>query len=150
MATFSQAANAMRDRFKTEFHSREPDVPIGFDNVEGLVTDANDLIKDSTDGSGNPAPWVRFSVRPGDASIVSSVPRVYRHPGSIIVQIFIPTGRGDNRAQEIAEAVAGSMRGVSVSGVRIRATSPPQFIGADDETWWQANVTASFEFDEQE
>lgn len=147
MTTFTQAANAIRSQFQTDFHASEPDVPIAFDNVEGLYTSGGSIVQESKDGNGNPAPWVRLNVRHADAQLVSLGPRTYRQPGTVITQVFIPVGTGDIRASEIAEAVAGSLRGVDTSGVRFDATSAPQFVGPDG-SWWQTNVTTPFEFDE--
>lgn len=147
MTTFTEAANAIRNRFSTEFHAAESDVPIAFDNVEGLCTSTGQIVQESVDGSGNPKPWVQLNVRPGNAQMVSFGPRTYRQPGVVMTQVFIPVGKGDDRANEIAEAVAGALRGETVSGVRFRATSAPQFVGPDGN-WWQTNVTTPFEYDE--
>lgn len=148
MTSFLSAANTIRSRFSTQFHNSEPDVPIAFDNVEGLLTSGGDLVQEATDSNGNPKPWVRLNLRPGSANQVSMSPRTYRQPGVVMTQVFVPAGRGDKRANEIAEAVAGALRGVEENGVRLRATSPPQFVGPSGN-WWQTNVTTDFEYDEQ-
>lgn len=149
MPTFTEAANTIRSRFSTQFHAAESDVPIAFDNVEGLYTSGGSIVQESTDGSGNPKPWVRFNVRPGNASQVSIQRRTWRNPGVAITQVFVPSGKGDKRAHEIAEAVAGALRGATDSGVRFLATSPAQWVGPDG-SWTQWNVSTPFEFDEIE
>lgn len=149
MTTFTAAANTIRSQFSTQFHAAESGVPIAFDNVEGLYTSSGSIVQDSVDGSGNPIPWVRLNVRNADAQLVSLGPRTYRQPGVVITQVFIPAGVGDNRANEIAEAVVGALRGQTVSGVRFRATSPPQAVGQTGG-WWQTNVITPFDFDDTE
>lgn len=147
MTAFTTAANTIRNQFSTQFHAAESGVPIAFDNVEGLYKSDGTLIQEAVDGSGNPIPWVRLNVRHANAQIVSFGPRTYRQPGVVMTQVFIPAGVGDNRANEIAEAVAGALRGVTTGGVRFHATSAPQFVGPSGN-WWQTNVSTDFEFDE--
>lgn len=147
MPTFTDAANTIRKRFTDEFHTKEPEVPIAFDNVTGLYEASGDIVQESTDFSDNPAPWVRLNIRPGDARQVSLGPRTWRNPGVVITQVFVPTGTGDKRTQEIAVAVASSLRGVTVDGVRFEATSPPKFVGPDGG-WYQTNIATPFEYDE--
>lgn len=149
MTTFTEAANTIRSHFRAEFHTLEPDVPISFDNVSGLYTALDEIVQQSTDDNGDPAPWVRLNIRPGNAEMVSFGPRTYRQPGVVMTQVFIPAGTGDERANHIAEAIAGSLRGETVSGVRFGATSAPQFVGPD-RNWWQTNVMTPFEYDETE
>jgi len=148
MTDFKQAANTLRSRFKMEYHNRRSD-PIAFDNVEGLIDTNGNIVQEATDNNGNPRPWVRFSIRPGAAqqqSLGAPGSRRFRQTGVVICQIFVPTGQGDGSAHEIADDIAASLRGVTDSGVRLRATTPPQFVGPDG-AWWQANSTTEFEFD---
>lgn len=146
MPSFDEAAKTIRERFKTEFHALR-DAPIAFDNVEGLIDSNGNLIQEATDGNGNPVPWVRLSIRLGNASqITAGRKRRFRQRGAIIVQIFVPTGNGDGVAYRIADDVAAALRGVTVSGVRMRATSAPQFVGPDGQ-WWQANSNTPVDFD---
>lgn len=145
--SFESTANTMRNRFASQFHAVEPDVPIAFDNMERLYTQDGTLIQEPQDVSGNPIPWVRFSIRPGDAFQVSIGKRTWRQPGVIMVQIFTIVGSGTGDANRLADAVASSIRGVTVGGVRFQATSPPQYVGADGN-WYQANAVTPFQYDE--
>jgi len=145
---FEQAANTLRQRFKTDFHNRNT-APIGWDNVSGLVKPNGDFIEEAQDSNGDPIPWVRFAIRPSRAQQISSGAvgnRRFRQPGTVIVQIFVPTGTGDGKAYQIADDIAVSLRGVTDSGVTLKATSPPQFVGPDGG-WWQSNTTTEFQFD---
>lgn len=146
MTTFTQAANALRKRFVDEFHTAQPEIPISFDNVERLLK-SDGTFTDAVGFDDKPVPWVRFSVRPGQAFQASvGVKRLWRHPGTVIVQIFAIQGSGEARALEIADDVGDALRGVTVDGVRLSAPSPPQYVGPDG-SWWQTNVTTEFEFD---
>lgn len=143
MPIFVEAANTIRDRFQTSFHASEPNVPIAFDNVNGLYQSDGTIVGEIS------SPYVVLNIRPGNAHQSSIGKRAWRNPGSIIVQIFIPEGTGDSRANEIAQAVVGALRGQTVGGVRFRATSPPQVVGQTGG-WWQTNVITPFDFDDIE
>ena len=148
MGAFTDAANTIRQRFNSEFHSRN-DAPIAFDNVDVLLRPDGSFVKKAEDINGNPAPWVRFSIRANSADIASMGGvnnRKFRQAGAVIVQVFIPTNSGDGKAYEIADDVAAALRGVTVSGVRLSATTPPQFVGPDG-SWYQTNTSTPFEFD---
>jgi len=140
---FLAAANTIRDQFQTQFHASESGVPVAFDNINGLYESDGSIISSTED------PYVALNIRPGNSQQASIGKRTWRNPGSIIVQVFVPEGTGDVRANEIAEAVAGALRGQTVDGVRFAATSPPQFV-AQDGGWWQTNVVTQFEYDEIE
>lgn len=143
MTGFAAAATAIRTRFVEAFHDRAPDVPIAFDNVAGLYTVGGET-QDEPGGE----PWVRLSLRGAGAQQVAlGHRRTFRHSGAVLVQIFIPAGAGEGRAQEIAEAVAAALRGVTVSGVRLAATTPPEWVGPDG-AWAQWSVRTQYEFDE--
>lgn len=144
MPTFEEAANTLRSRFASEYHAQRSE-PIAWDNQTRL------LKPDGTQQAEAPnqAAWLRFSIRPARATQISvggAGDRRFRQPGVVIVQIFIPSNNGDYEAYRIADAIAAAMRGVTTEGVRLKATSPPQFVGPDG-AWWQANSTTEFEFD---
>lgn len=143
MPTFQQAANTLRDRFTAEFHARRSE-PIAYDNFSKLV----DVNGNFVDRPGN-AGWVRYNLRPSDSEQITFGQvgsRRFRQPGVVIVQIFVPTGSGDEQVHAIGDAIAQAMRGVTVNGVRLKATSQPKFVGPDG-AWWQANTTTEYEFD---
>lgn len=147
MPTFSEAAATIRTRFATELHAAR-DILIAFDNVAGLYDGGGVTHTEPKDTSGNPVPWVRLNTRPGDAFQVSlGKNRTFRHPGTVIVQIFTISGTGDGLAQQIADDVAAALRGVTVDGVRFKATSPPQYVGPDGP-WYQVNCVTPFEYDD--
>jgi len=149
MTAFVAAAQAITSRFQSEFHAVETDVPIAFDNVDVLYQSDGSTVDRSEDSNGNPEPWVRFSIRPGDSVLVGVSPRIYRQPGVAMTQIFVPVGDGIKRANEIAEVVATALRGQEDTGVRFGATSAPQWV-APDGSWTQFNVLTRFEYDEQQ
>jgi len=148
MPTFSEAASTIRNRFATQMHA-ERSILIAFDNATGLY-DGTQTVQEPQDANGDPVPWVRLNIRPGNAfQVTLGRNRTFRNPGTVITQIFTVAGTGDGLANEIAEDVAAALRGVTVSGVRLRATSPPQFVGPDG-AWYQVNCVTPFEYDETE
>lgn len=150
MPTFEAAANTIRSRFQSQFHASRASVPIAFDNVEGLYQSDGTVIQSPQDANGNPITWVRLNIRSGDAHQVSAGKtgnRVFRHPGVVIVEIYAVVGTGDSLTHAIADDIADALRGVTVSGVRLYATSPPQSVGPDG-AWWQSNIVTRFEYDQ--
>ena len=143
MPTFEQAANTLRSRFASEYHAQRSE-PIGFDNKGRMMRPDGTLIQ-----TPNQEAWLRFSIRPSRASQVTSGSagtRRFRHPGVVIVQIFLPAGNGDLEAFKIGDVIASALRAVTTNGMRLKATSAPQFVGPDD-AWFQYNSVTEFEFD---
>jgi len=141
MPSFKQARDTIAGEFRSRYHSQRSE-PIGFDNVGKLVAPDGSLVSKPEQ-----APWIALNIRAGDSSQIElGQTPTYRNPGSIIVQIFVPQGQGDGEAYAIADAVASAIRGITVNGVRFRATSPPQFTGPTS-SWLQYNSVTSFEFD---
>jgi len=141
MPSFKQARDTIASEFKSRYHAQRSE-PIGFDNVGKLVATDGSLVSKPEQ-----AAWITLNIRPGDSSQIElGRTPTYRNPGSIIVQVFIPQNSGDGEAYDIADAIASAIRGITVNGVRFRATSPPQFSGPTS-AWIQYNVSCSFEFD---
>lgn len=147
MPTFAEAATTIRTRFTNQMHAAR-DIRIAFDNSAGLYDAGGQTHTEPYDVNGDPVPWVRLNVRPGDAFQVSlGHNRTFRHPGVVMVQIFTVAGTGTGLSNAIADEVAAALRGVTVDGVRFRATSPPQYVGPDGP-WYQVNSVTNFEYDE--
>lgn len=143
---FETAANTIRSRFQTQYHAARSEL-LAFDNLNQLVKQDGTLQIEPEDSSGNPVPWIRMSMRNAEAFQVSlGDNRTWRHAGSIICQIFVVAGTSDGLAHKIADQIAAIFRGVTVSGIRFKATSPPQFIGADGN-WYQTNSITNFDYD---
>jgi hypothetical protein len=94
------------------------------------------------------APWLRFQINEGNASTPafgSGV--VYRHPGNVIVQVFVPANEGDGRARSIADTVAAVYRGKRLTpGIRFFDAPYVNTVGRDGD-WYQVNVICPFAYD---
>jgi len=130
MPDFDTAATTIRSEFATEFTTHD----IAWENV--------------TFTPPNGEPWVRLTIREGEASLPAfgGGSNVYRHPGTVIVQVFTPDGTGDGQAREIADSVADIFRGKRLSGVRFFDAPYINTVGTDG-AWFQINVTMPFEYD---
>ena len=138
--SFAADANAIRERFATQWFALRPSVPVAYDNT------AFDPAIDARHPDGDPAPWLRLAVLPGDGFQASlGIPRVWRSTGVAVVQVFTSAGQGDGLANELADDAASVFRGVSLSGLVFRAPSLTR-IGAEG-AWYQVNVSTPYQSD---
>ncbi len=102
------------------------------------------------------AEWIRFSIKPGDATQVSiggsassGQPVRERTMGIAIAQIFTPLGGGDAPAMATAEAIKATFRRTTATvPVTVQFRTPEiTFVGRSAK-WWQVNVTCPFFSDE--
>jgi hypothetical protein len=94
-------------------------------------------------------PWLRFTITEGEASTpaFSGSGNVYRHPGNVIVQVFVPANGGDGRARSIADTVAAVYRGKRLTpGIRFFDAPYVNTVGRDGD-WYQVNVICPFAYD---
>ena len=97
--------------------------------------------------------WVRVTVAQGTASAsaigraIVGGPGAVRHPGNIIVQIFVRPDTGTTRAKELAALVTQIFQHETFDGVRCFETSV--ITVGEFRGWWQTNVTTAFFFDER-
>lgn len=135
--TFATDASTIRSHFAAEWLLLRPTVPIAYDNI------AFDPAVDALDPMGNPAPWVRFSILPGDAFQASlGTPKVWRSTGLVTVQVYVPVGQGDGLAADLADDASGIFRGVRLDGLIFRAPALTNI--GEDGAWYQINVTTPY------
>ena len=99
-------------------------------------------------------PWVRLSIRDGDAQQISlGVPSLDRHAGVLFISIFVPINKGQEQARWLADK-AGDIfiknnittdDGELVFGV-------PYLINSEtddgiDSGWWQVSTLCPFTHD---
>lgn len=131
---FESTANVIRSRFNSNFPGLQPNVSILWDNFPGEPPDRGQ--------------WVRLTIQEGISfQAAYSATRLWRTPGVVIVQIFIPAGTGDGEAREIADDVSGIFRGVTDSGVLFKAPYVTRVGLSDDEVWYQLNVNIPYQVD---
>jgi hypothetical protein len=105
----STDAATIRQRFETEWAAAQPTVTATFGDVD--TTPPEDEA------------YVRLHILPGDQRQVSMGKyRRFRRVGVVIVQIYVPAGKGDGLARELADSVADIFQGRTVSGVIFRGT----------------------------
>ncbi len=132
--TISEATNAIRSRFDTEVAQSLPITTV-YDNQDE-DTPENDE-------------WVRFSVRWADAvQREFGEKKSFRSRGVAVAQVFVPLGKGDGRALEIADAIVVALRAVSVQEIVTFRTPQVQYVGrtsrSDGGEHWQVNVSCPF------
>lgn len=139
MSGYGSEATTIRVRFSDRWGDT---TPVAWENL------AFDPLRQSGDPDGetvDPAPWVRLTIRTGDAEQVGGAPvgaRRFRHVGVVFVQIFTPKGTGDQRARELADEVCAIFRGVTDSGV-VFQTPHVEPAGTDD-AWYQLTVECPY------
>lgn len=95
-----------------------------------------------------PAPWIRLTIRWGEAAIDTirgPVGVQNRIPGVLFVNVFGPPGRGMKEVEDLADDVRDVVNLVVVQGVRFGASSGPQAPTTDREGWFQTVVKTGFE-----
>jgi len=134
MPDFSQAAADIASEFNTQFSALSPTYDIAWENVDFTPADGE--------------PWVRLTINEGEAFIgaIGGGKNTYRHPGTVIVQVFTPTNIGYGKARSIADDVASIFRGKRISGVRFLSAPYINRVGPDGD-WYQLNVICPFEYD---
>lgn len=125
--SYAADSQTIRERFNTQWPIEQPSVAFSFADVD------YDPVKDT--------PWVRLNVLTGNARQVSmGLFRRFRRTGLVLVQIFVPAGRGDGLAKELADSVANIFEGRTVNGVIFRAADLER-VGVDG-SWavWRCSV----------
>jgi hypothetical protein len=129
----STDADTIRQRFDTEWPLAQPTVQHTFGDVDFTPPEN--------------AAWVRLYVLPGTPFQVSMGKyRRFRRPGVVMVQIFVPAGRGDGLARELADSVAAIFQGRTVNGVIFRVTGLNR-VGVDG-AWVQWNAATPYQADD--
>jgi len=138
----SQAAfDSILAQFKTVMDISRPNVPIAWPNVEFTP-------KDDYDEATHEA-WARITAQNAGSvqkTIGAVGSRRWRVSGIVFVQIFAPLGNGANEGLAIADDVVTALRGITTSGVRLKA-STVEAVGRDT-AFYQVNVNTPFEYDE--
>lgn len=105
-------------------------VPVVYDNVNY-----------KTDGS----EYVGVGVAHNGGTIASLGNEQYRRTGVLVVNMNVPEGNGQARIDALAEAVLEWIETFNVAGIRLRDPGYNE-IGSFGG-YWQANVSAGFEYD---
>lgn len=129
--SYANAYNELRGRFNTLWGST---TPIAWPNAAFTTP----LV-----------PWVRFTVRSGEANQLTfgASTNNFRHSGVIIIQVFTLLDTGEALALQHADQIASIFRNWCGQSVRCRTPSVKD-IGNDGEGWYQVNVVVPFQWDE--
>lgn len=134
MPTFEQAYDAILAQIKTQLDSSQPTLPIAWPNMD----------YDPSEGTS----FARVTVLGGEARVASLGiigQRRFRHAGTVIIQIFVPSGQGANVGLAIADDIAAALRGITTSGVILMATTITP-VGRDG-AFYQVNTSTPFRYD---
>lgn len=97
-------------------------------------------------------PWLRLKlmvVQGSEPVLVNAVgSRCFRENAIFMVQVFTPFGTGMQKPEELGQVVVRSLRGKSPLGIFIRQVT--KTAQGSDGHWYQVNVTANVEYDEQD
>jgi len=131
--SYDAASSEIRARLKAQWAAR---TPISWPNISFKPP--------------NPAaPWMRFTIKEGEAQRVSigSSTNDYRHPGIITLQLFDALGGGDGPLTRLADQAAGYFQSWAGANV-VCQTATVNTIGDDGEGWYQINVTIPYYWDD--
>jgi len=108
-------------------------------------TPAVQVAYDNIDIKPDGAEWIQFTVGHGSGTIAALGQKFFRRTGLIVANIYVREGQGQQRIDEIAEALLAWIERFEVGGGRVR---DPGYIELGSVGgWWQANVSATFEYD---
>lgn len=137
---YAAGHNAIRTRFNTEWAGGAySTVPVAWANAEFDPPSEDE--------------WVRVTIFDAEAFQVSiggvaGAGNTYRHPGIVVVNIFVPINVGDGLALAMADAVATIFRAWQDATTKTRFLTPSVSRIGTDGNWFQINVTCPFERDE--
>lgn len=132
-ATIPDIEEAIYARFKA---SVPGSITYTFDN-EAFITPETD-------------PWVRFSIRPTSSTqetLGQPTNREFLRRGIVVMQLFTLAGSGVQLSNTLAEALRTIFEGVSFSDIRFTDCNARK-IGTDGK-WYQVNVEADFDYNQQ-
>lgn len=97
--------------------------------------------------------WARVRIRRAtgsafQASMAGAGSRRFRHPGTIVVQLFVPEKEGLAEAETLGDTIADGFRGVAESGIVYQAPDVRD-VGSTGDGWYQVNVEIPFYRDSQ-
>lgn len=145
--TFAQARDEILTLFKTAWDA-------GAESAGKTVIypDAKNTVPETNDGNGDPDVWARVSVvhTTGEQATLSNHlgQQRFQRNGIFTAQVFSPIGTGlsigDNLYKIVVDAFEGkaSPGGVWFTNVSVNEIGP-------EGSWFQTNITADFEYDEQ-
>ena len=86
------------------------------------------------------APWVRFAVIPFAKTWPTTPAGTKRvMDGEIVVQVFVPSGKGAGQARTLADAIGAHFNKYASGGVQCHEPSAPVVVG-DMDGWFQINA----------
>lgn len=96
------------------------------------------------------ASWVRVTVLHAEARQVSlGSAKVYRRPGVVIVQVFVPEATAGQPALALADQVVTALQGKQLTGGVQLQTASIREVGPDQRGAYQINVSVPFTYSEQ-
>ena len=129
--------NAIRSRFKTLVEDvADPALPTEYDNAPFQQPENTQ--------------WCRWSIRPASRTQmdVGSSTKRKRTVGVAIAQIFLPLEQGDKAHLVVADAIEAVFKPGAAAGVTYRTPEIVVVGRANDNKWWQVNVTCPFYADD--
>ena len=90
--------------------------------------------------------WIRVNMLNAESYRSAIHQQHYRHPGLLVIQIFVAKNSGNGVALRYGDTIAALYRGVTSGGIKFRAATVREI--GPTEGWYQVNVEIPFERDE--
>ena len=134
-STLNDVRAAIEGRIATQM-ATAPAYPVSYQNVPFTPP--------------NNTPWLQVFIRFGDNAYATLLPTgnvgFNRQNGTLVVNIYTPTGSGPAANLTIAERIKDLFDRITVSGVIFDAASgPAQVTPASPEPYFQTQLTITFE-----
>lgn len=134
MTTLSEARQAIYSTFLTAWGMT---TPVAFDNEAFTPPEAS--------------AWARLHVQhflSQQETLGPAGGRKFSRQARVVVQIFVPSNKGTQQSDTLAQQARNVFEGRSLAGTTIRFTAVETREIGPDKRWFQVAVDARFEYDE--
>lgn len=145
--SFVTEVQTIQTRFATNWPTyvggtvQNPLIPVAYENVDFTPPEQSGISQGA---------WVRLSIRNGDSNQISfggGDKGLHRAMGLIIVQCFVPEGKGEFLVRQLADYASAIFRSVSMSN-GIKTKSPRVSYQGNSGGYYQLNVEVPYWRDE--
>lgn len=139
IASYQQAVREILQVVNDAWALAAPGLPILYQNM-------------NTQLPATSTPWARVTLThvTGNQRTINQPTQLYTQNGTLIVQVFVPTGQGIGSTVQanLVESMLKALRGKATPGGAFFMRVHAEEIGVSDH-WFQTNVSAAWQYDQR-